>query len=81
MPKTPVFFPKQIAVRFAPLQISLIDYCIDKSPSKFGNPEGFKDRTDFIRRAVSLQAKTILSKEEFELACTRAYKKQKVDAE
>lgn len=58
-------------IRFAPLQKRMIEYIVNNKPQEFFN------ESDFIRRAVTLQAKTVLTPEEFDLVCSIAYREQK----
>lgn len=58
-------------VRFAPLQKRMIEYIIANKKQEFFS------ECDFIRRAVTLQARTVLTPAEFEMVCSNSYKEQK----
>jgi hypothetical protein len=58
-------------IRFAPLQKRMIEYIVSNKPNDFFN------ESDFIRRAITLQARTVLTPEEFEMVCSNAYNEQK----
>ena len=60
------YFPQQINIRLAPLQEALIEYCSKKKPGQF------RDKSDFIRIAVTQYSKTVLEQQEFEHVCRLA---------
>jgi hypothetical protein len=58
-------------IRFAPLQKRMIEYIVENKPNEFFN------ESDFIRRAITLQARTVLTQEEFDMVCGIAFKEQR----
>jgi hypothetical protein len=63
-------YPESILIRMAPLQLQVMDFMMKKFP------EEFPTRTDYIRKAITLQAKHKLSEFEFGVVCSNAFKEQ-----
>ena len=65
-----IYRPYRKEVRLAPLQKNLLDYIMEKKPEMFSSP------SDYIRKAITLQAKTVLPADEFEYMCAISFKEQ-----
>ena len=61
----------QKCIMIAPLQQKMLDYLVQTKKLDFPT------EADYVRKAITLQARTVLTPEEFEMVCAEAFKTKK----